>query len=220
METGQEVSDMESENNSGQTDQNIWENGRKEKHMAKVSSSIQMVITMKEIGAITKHVVMDFIFMKMETNMRGNGKMMSSMGMEKNDGQTGLVIKVLTTKVQNTEQDFINGLTDRNITVIGTTMLLKEQGFILGQMDVNIEVNGRTLICMVLDHINGLTEEYLLENMIMIRNMVMGFTLGQMIESTGDGGRKENKMVQEYMLFMRKLKKWKLKVVHLLKRAF
>lgn len=103
MEIGSEVLDMELENSFGQTDQNTWANGRKVKLMEKESFSILMETIMRGIGAIIKLVGTVFTFMKMEISMKENGKTMYNMDMEKNDGQTALVIKVRITRVQNME---------------------------------------------------------------------------------------------------------------------
>jgi len=62
-------------------------------------------------------------------------------------------------------------------------------------MDENIEVNGKIQTCMELVHINGQMDEFLQENTKMTRSMDLEFMLGLMIESTRDGGRRENKMV-------------------------
>ncbi len=122
MEIGSEVSDTELVNNFGQMDQNTWGNGRKEKHMEKVSFSILMETTTRGTGAITKLAGTACTFMKMEISMKGSGKTMFNMVMEKSDGQMALVIKVHITKEQNMELVSISGQTDRNTTGIGTTI--------------------------------------------------------------------------------------------------
>ena len=103
-------------------DQNTWGNGRKEKHMEKVSFSILMETTTRGIGAITKLAGMACTFMKMEISMKGSGKTMFNMAMEKSVGQMALVIKVHITKEQNMELVSISGRTDRNTTGIGITI--------------------------------------------------------------------------------------------------
>ena len=122
MVIGWEVSDMELENNFGQMDQSILENGEKERLMVKESSFIQTEIITREIGATTRLADMVYTFMKMEISMRESGKTTFNMVTEKNVGPTALVIRVLTTKERNMGLDFISGQTDRSTMATGTIM--------------------------------------------------------------------------------------------------
>jgi len=185
---------MESENNFGLTDPNIWENGRKEKLMAKASFSTQTETIMREIGAITKLAATDCTFMKMGTSMKESGKTMYNMDMEKNDGQMALVTKAHITRAQNTALDSINGPMDRSTMATGITMSSRALGSIHGLMEESIEGNGKIQICMELALTNGLMEEYLLGSTTMIKNMGMASTHGQMTVNTEDGGKKASKM--------------------------
>jgi len=92
---------------------------------------------------------------------------------------------------------------DRNITATGITMLLKGLESTLGLTVENIEDNGKTQICMGSALTNGLMDEFLQENMIMIKSMDMESMPGLMIENTKVGGKKESKMGLEFTLFLR-----------------
>jgi hypothetical protein len=74
-------------------------------------------------------------------------------------------------------------------------------------MGESTEASGKTPTCMELAPTNGQTDESSQESMTMIRNMASAYTHGQMIESTKDGGRKENRMGWESTLCMRRLMK-------------
>ena len=220
MGTGWEDSDMELESKFGLMDQNIWENGLKEKLMEKVNFSTQTETTMKVTGATTKLVDTASTSMKMATNTKGNGKTTSSTAMAKNDGQMALVTRVLITKERSMASAFINGPMAPSTTGIGTIMSLRELGSIPGLMVESIEESGRIPICMVLGLISGLMAGFLLESMIMIRSTGMASTHGLTIENTEAGGRKESKTDLEFTLFMRRLMNKKCKEkVHLRKRV-
>lgn len=58
---------------------------------------------MKGTGVITRPVAMDCTSMKMEINMKGNGKTTYSMATERNDGPMEAATRALTIKEQSTE---------------------------------------------------------------------------------------------------------------------
>ena len=61
--------------------------------MVQVNLYIQMVLLIMELGLETKHQDMEFLFILSNRDMKVSGKMIYSMGMEKNIYQTDLIIK-------------------------------------------------------------------------------------------------------------------------------
>lgn len=205
MEIGWGDLDMELGSKYGLMDQNIWENGLKEKRMEKVNFSTQTEITTKVTGATTKPVDTASTSMKMETSTKENGKMTFSTATAKNDGQMAPVTRVLITKERSMALAFTNGPMAPSTMAIGTIMSLKESVYIPGLTAESIEVSGRTQTCMVSGHTSGLMAESLLESMIMIKSTGMASTHGLMTGSTEAGGKRGNKTDLEFTLFMKRL---------------
>ena len=67
-------------------EENTKENGDKEEPTERVSSGTLMETYMREIGRMTKQMVMDFISMPMELNILENGRMICSMDMDRRPG--------------------------------------------------------------------------------------------------------------------------------------
>ena len=53
----------------------------------------------------------------------------------------------------------------------------------------NIKANEKLTKCMVKEYLNGLMEEYMMENILKIKNRVQGFFHGLMEESIQENGK-------------------------------
>lgn len=71
---------------------------------------------------------------------------------------------------------------------------LTERESIYGKMDASIMVNGKIMIWKVMVSITGVTGDVMKDNITMIRNVDMGFTIGQTVDATRAGGSKVNNM--------------------------
>lgn len=79
-----------------------------------------------------KLMVMEFIYILMEHDMKGNGKMIYNMGMEKKYGPIILLMRVITMKVKSKEKEDMFGRMEVFMMEIGLIIELKEMENIHG----------------------------------------------------------------------------------------
>jgi len=142
-----------------------------------------MVISMMEIGMMTRHRVQEHIIIIMELNILANGSMISSMDMEYKHGLTVQSTKVSTIWGKKMEKENIHGKMGAIMMAVGWIIKLQEREFMYGLMEEDMKEIGSIIRCMDMAAINGRMEGNMKENINMIRNMALVVTLGLMVEN-------------------------------------
>jgi hypothetical protein len=153
-----------------------------------------MEISMKEIGLMTRLMVLEYTFMLMERDTKAIGKMICSMEEEKKLGQTDLFMKVTICKEKSTALVSIAGMMDHVMRENGKRIKLKVLEHILGLMVENTKVNGLIITWKVLESTLGKMEEGMRVNIRTIKSTDMVFIHGQIQDNIKVGGTKVNSM--------------------------
>lgn len=82
---------------------------------------------MKENGKMIKLMVMENIIIKMEPNIKVNGKKISNKGLVKNPGQMVLIIRGIMRMEKNMEKDYFNLLRDHFMMESSIIMIFMER---------------------------------------------------------------------------------------------
>lgn len=139
---------------------------------------------MMGIGRTTRPMAMDNILILMELNMKVTGLMISSMDKEKSTGQMVHNMKATTNLEKRMGLVNFYGLTNLLIVVTLWTIIFMVVGSIDGPIsESTLEIGFRTK-CMDPESSRGPMGENMKENIMMTKNKVMEFSLGQMEDNT------------------------------------
>ena len=130
------------------------------------------------------------------------------MGKEKKYGQIILLMREPTKWVLRKDSESTFGQRTMQATKEnGKVITLLDQAVTIGEMEELIKDIGTKIIWRVSEFISGLKEEFMRASLKMIKNMVMVFTGGLMVEIFKGGGMKGNNMDWGYtqILIIKKL---------------
>ena len=171
--------EMAKANKNGLMELYMRVSGKTIKLKEKENLPIQMVTTMMEIGQMTKPMGMESTFItKLEQSMKVIGKMICNMAQEWKSIAMAINIKACSNK----EKEMVRVLTtmqrDKFIKEAGSMEELKGLESVNGQMESIILGNGKTIKNMVKGFTHGQMAENMKETTEMIKNMVKELTLG------------------------------------------
>lgn len=134
---------MESKN--GLMELFIWESGNRISQMESENSHILMETTTKVSGKKTKQTEREFIKEKMEDIMKGLGKMMNLMDLAPKNGEMVIFIKENLIKGRNRAKEFIVGQMDHSMMACGMKGRLKDMENIGTMMEEFMKGNGKRI---------------------------------------------------------------------------
>lgn len=102
-------------------------------------------------------MAMEYMYIRMELDMKASGKMICSMDMAKRFGQTTPCMRDHTMRARSMGVVSIFGRMVPAMMVTGTKTVLKGMVFINGKMAAHIQDNGKTTICTGRGYTRGLT---------------------------------------------------------------
>jgi len=129
--------------------------------------------------------------------MRGTGKKIFNMALEKRFGQTIQNMRENIVKGKNMVKVITSGQMALNITETGLKIRLKDMEHIHGSMEDNTLGHGKITTCMAMELIPGRMEESMKATMNKIKNMVTEYTNGLMEEDMKEIGLMESNTVKE-----------------------
>ena len=139
--------------------------------------------------------------------MKGIGKMIYNMDMEKRFGQIIRNMKVNKKKKKSMVKGFMSGQMEVCMKESGMRIELKEKESTPGLMEDNTQVSGRIITCMDMEFTLGKMEEGMKDIMKWIKNMDMVSINGLMGENMKVIGKMESSMGKENTYFLMELLK-------------
>ena len=151
--------EKEKEYKYGKMEVSIKDIGKLIKQMGKEDLYMQMVMSMKENGSMTRLRVVAHMSIWMEPSMLEIGKKTDKMAMELKLGLIMLNMKAIMNSVKNMELEPLNGQTILHILENSIIIIFMEKEFIPGQIIENMRVNGEEIKCTVKEPSHGPMEE-------------------------------------------------------------
>lgn len=183
----------------GRMEVNTKGTGNKTWQMEKDVSSTQMETFTKVSGLTTKLMEREHIFTWTEQSILANGEKTNSTGSEWRPGPTVLGMKVTMSMERNMVLEPSSGPITPCISVNFTTTTSTEKVFTPGQTAESMRGNGETIKCTGEALLLGLTAGNTSESTLMIRNMVMESSFGQMVVHIKEIGKEVNNTEKEYI---------------------
>lgn len=169
--------------------------------MEKVYFTMLMEIYMRECGLMTKLMVLEYIFIQTEQDMKVIGQKMPKTGKERRSGLMALFLKGLTKKVKSMEKVITFGVIIPSTKETGRIITSTDMELTSGLMEDNIKETGKTITCMAREFTPGLMAGAMKANTTMTKNMDMASTNGLMAESIMASGKKANNMERANMCY-------------------
>jgi hypothetical protein len=135
----------------------------------------------------------------MEQSILVNGEKTSNTGSELRPGLMVLAMKVTMSMERNMALEPSSGLITPCISANFTTTTSMEKVFTLGQTAESMRASGETIRCTGEAPSHGLMEENTSESTLMIRNMAMESSSGQMVAHIREIGKVVNSTEKEYI---------------------
>lgn len=167
-----------------------------------------MVTFTTEIGKTIKHTVMDSIITPMELAMKVIGTKINNTEKEKRSGQTMLAMRASIKMGRNMEEVSSCGPMDQRIQEISSKTTSTAWVFTPGLTEGNMTDNGRTTRWTAKVYSPGQMEENMKDSMLTIRKKDKVYSRGQMDASMMATGKTESSMAREFTIRAKVRLKW------------
>ena len=176
--------------------------GWRGKHRGMGGLFMQMEMSMRGSGPMTRQREPEHTHTLMEPNTWANGRRTNSMARVSRPGPTAHRIRALISRAKSMESGTLSGQTRRTMRASFLTTTSKVQGSIFGRMDASMWAIGSITRCMVRVSSSGWMGGGIQEVILMTRRRVMGFLNGPMADATRVFGRRGASMARARILHL------------------